>query len=112
MKLEEIDRALRSDPGMQPSAEFASRVMGAVRREVQDQGSIAFPWRRLLPGLIVCCLLTVAALIFAEPRPVPEPIATTLRDPRFVQAATWVPLYVLGTWVMIRAVLRFAGFGR
>lgn len=112
MNVKEIEDALRGDHVIRPTTEFASRVMGAVRREAQEQESIAFPWRRVLPGLIVCCVLTVVALIFMEPRPLPEAISMKLRDPRLIQAATWVPTYVLGIWVMIRTVLRVAGFDR
>ena len=112
MNANEIERALRDDRTIRPSAEFASRVMGAVRREALDPGSIAFPWRRALPGMIACCVLTVVALILVEPQPLSEATSMRLRDPRFVQAVTWVPMYALATWLMIRAVLRIAGFRR
>jgi len=112
MNAKEIEHALRSDRPIRPSAEFASRVMGAVRREAQESESIAFPWLRVLPGLIACCALTVVALILVEPQPLPEAVSTKLRDPRLLQAVTWVPTYILGTWAMIWTTLRFAGFSR
>jgi len=112
MNAKEIEHALRGDRTIRPSAEFASRVMGAVRREAQDQASIAFPWRRVLPGMIACCVLTVVALILVEPRPLPEATAMKLRDPALIQAVMWVPTYLLGTWAMIWTALRVAGFRR
>jgi hypothetical protein len=112
MNANQIEDALRGDPKIRPSAEFASRVMGAVRREAQGRQGIEFPWRRMLPGMVACCLLTVVALVLIEPQPLSEATAMKLRDPKLMQAVTWVPTYVLGTWVMIWTALRVAGFRR
>ncbi len=54
MSNEEIDRALGSDDTIVPSSGFASSVMEAVRRDTETPPPIPFPWKRALPGFIVC----------------------------------------------------------
>jgi len=108
----EIERALRDDETIQPTREFASRVMGAVRRQAGERDALAFPWRRLLPGLIASVALTVAALVFAPPITLSESTIRMLRDPVLIQSATWVPTAILGTWLLVWGSLRFAGYRR
>jgi uncharacterized membrane protein HdeD (DUF308 family) len=112
MNANEIDRALREDETIEPSPIFASRVMGAVRRQVSEQEAIAFPWSRLLPGLVGCAAAIVAAFMFAPPLTIPEWVTTTLRDPVLLQAATWVPTLAIGTWLLVWGSLRLAGYRR
>lgn len=112
MNTNEIERALCNDETIEPTREFASRVMGAVRREVGEREALAFPWRRLLPGLIASMALTVAALVFAQPLALSESTVRLLRDPVLIQSSTWVPTAILGTWLLIWGSLRFAGYRR
>lgn len=60
--MSDIDRILSSDPVIEPSAGFASRVMGQVRQEANAPPPIEFPWRRFLPGAITCAALILIAL--------------------------------------------------
>jgi len=111
MTAHEIDLALRNDRTIEPSLGFAARVMRAVHLQVDDLGALAFPWRRLLPGLIACVLLTVVWLAVAPP-PTPEPSETMtklLEDPGLAQAVTWVVMVLLGSWALVWGTMRFAG---
>lgn len=60
--MSDIDRILSGDPVIEPSAGFASRVMGQVRQEATAPPPIEFPWRRFLPGAITCAAILVLAL--------------------------------------------------
>ena len=110
MNAKEIDRALREDETIEPSPIFASRVMGAVRRQVADQDAIAFPWSRLLPGLVACAAVTAAAFLYTPPLEIPGPVMAMLRDPLLLQAATWGPTLLIGTWLLVWGSLRLAGY--
>jgi hypothetical protein len=109
---DEIERALLEDRSAVPSPGFASRVMGAVRRQAQEEEAIGFPWRRLLPGLIGSVALVVTAVVLT---PVPKVSDTWLRilqDPAAVRASTLVPVVLLGSWLIAWLPLRLAGFSR
>ena len=53
MNADDLDRILASEPGIEPSADFAPSVMRAVRAVAAEPAALAFPWRRALPGLCV-----------------------------------------------------------
>lgn len=53
-----IERELLGAAG-EPSPRFAVRVMAAVRREAATPPPLAFPWRRLVLGLLACALWLV-----------------------------------------------------
>jgi hypothetical protein len=59
---EEMDRVLAGDDGIVPSSGFASSVMKALRRDAEAPPPIPFPWKRALPGLIVCLAAAVVLL--------------------------------------------------
>jgi hypothetical protein len=112
MNPNEIDRALREDRGIAPSPAFAARVMGAVRRQADDREAIAFPWLRMLPGLVASLVIVVATVILAPPPEIPRSVVQVLENPAFVQAATWVPMGLLGTWLATWLSVRLAGYSR
>jgi hypothetical protein len=62
MKDNDIERALRSDPGVTPSADFTGRVMVSVRQLAREREALTFPWRRLATGLSLCAVVTGAGL--------------------------------------------------
>lgn len=105
----EIDLALRNDLTIEPSLGFAARVMRAVHRQIDDLGALAFPWRRLLPGLISCVLLTVIWLALAPPPEPSETMAKLREDPALAQAVSWVVMVLLGSWTLVWSTMRFAG---
>jgi hypothetical protein len=109
---DEIENALLEDRAAVPSREFASRVMGSVRRQAQEEEAIGFPWRRLLPGLIGSAALVVAVAVLAPAPQVPDAWLRMPQDPAALQAWTWAPLGLLGTWLIAWLPPRLAGFSR
>lgn len=63
MSNEEIDRLLVGDNTIVPSSGFASSVMAAVRRDTEAPPPIPFPWKRALPGFIVCIAAAAVLLL-------------------------------------------------
>jgi len=60
----ELDAILGEEPEIEPSKEFASGVMNALRREVATPPPLRFPWICVIPALVTWAL-AVAALIAA-----------------------------------------------
>lgn len=61
-----IDRALRAERSLEPSPQFAARVMRSVRDEADATQALPFPWVRFglgpgLAGLILLLLLGTSA---------------------------------------------------
>lgn len=48
-----MDRILASEDPLLPSSGFAAAVMERVREEAASPTPIPFPWRRILPGVVV-----------------------------------------------------------
>jgi hypothetical protein len=112
MNANEIDRALREDRAITPSPDFAARVMVAVRRQAVEHEGLAFPWRRLLPGLAACTAIAVAGMIWGAPPAIPEAVTRVMENAAVVHAATWVPMSLLGSWMLVWTSLRLAGHRR
>ena len=112
MNANEIDRALREDRTITPSTNFAARVMVAVRRQAGEHEALAFPWRRLLPGLVACTAIAVTGVIWGTPPTIPASVTRIMQDAAAVQAATWIPMSLLGTWMLVWSSLRLAGHRR
>jgi hypothetical protein len=72
MSDDELDRILSAEQGVVPSANFARNVMAKVRMEAAAPAPIPFPWKRALPGLVLCVLsltaMCVAAFLRNEPQ--------------------------------------------
>ena len=69
MNHDDIDRALRDEPEIVPSAGFAYRVMGAVRRQAEHQRAIPFPWKPLASGLAISVVVAVVGVVTGEAPP-------------------------------------------
>jgi len=69
MSDDELDRILSADEGIVPSANFTRNVMAKVRMEAAAPAPIAFPWKRALPGLVLCVLSLAAMCVAAFLRP-------------------------------------------
>jgi|SRR5579872_2798197 len=50
---EKIDRILAKEDELIPSSGFVGSVMGRIREEVAAPPPIPFPWRRVVPGLVL-----------------------------------------------------------
>ncbi len=87
-----IDQALRQEPSVVPSPEFAARVMGSVREQADATQAIPFPWVRLGLGLGLAGLVLLLA-----PTVAPGPTLTSAMDPVVALVAQWVSLTTAGT---------------
>jgi hypothetical protein len=72
MRDDELDRMLSAEQGLVPSANFARNVMARVRMEAAAPAPIAFPWKRVLPGLVLCVLSVAAMCVAALQRSEPQ----------------------------------------
>jgi hypothetical protein len=112
MSVNEIERALGEDPQIEPSSDFCARVMVTVRQEVREHEALAFPWSRLIPGLVACALVAVVGLIIDPTPSAPASLVSVLEDPMVSQALTWMSSTMVGIWMLVWMSLRFAGVGR
>jgi|SRR5579883_3125641 len=62
MHNDELERILSSEPEVQASPMFASKVMRAVEREAAGPPPIGFPWKRALPGF-AAGILAIGSLL-------------------------------------------------
>ena len=53
MRDEEVDRALSGETDILPSSGFTRSVMDAVKRQVEAPRPIPFPWKRVVPAIVV-----------------------------------------------------------
>ena len=130
MKDHELDRILSAEQDIVPSANFARNVMDKVRMEASAPPPIPFPWKRALPGGILCVLAVVAVLVTAVLRPGPQRVPEVSGPSMFtglwanllsglgelLRAANagglgWILLALLLTFVSVKLSLRLAGRG-
>lgn len=69
MQYDELDRIMSEEHTIVPSSGFTASVMSAVLRESFAAAPIAFPWRRVLPGLIASGVVLAVLIqrIFVQP---------------------------------------------
>ena len=88
--MDELERLLAADEGLEPSSGLTERVMRAVIDEAEALPPIAFPWRRSVIGLSACLLLLTVGLVMALaqglPELVPGPELKPKLDPRLVSS--------------------------
>ena len=117
MKHEPIDRILGEDPTLTPSSGFVGSVMEAVRREAAGPEPLAFPWRRVAPGLAICLLAVVAAAIATLTGPTgaeneSAPLTALLERTLLAQSTLLIAGTLLGSWMVVRMTLMLSGFER
>lgn len=108
MRDDAIDRALRDEPEIHPSAGFSQRVMRSVRQEADRQGAIPFPWRQLGAGLALSAGVAIIGAITGD-----APPEAALPD-RFVYLApalAWLSTALASSLGLAWWSLRFAGRG-
>jgi hypothetical protein len=127
---DEMDRMLLRENEILPSSGFVVSVMEAVRREAVAPPPIPFPWKRVLPGLVVAgaVLVTiVVVLVGAHAGTVPVPradspssavlsLGPSLFGPSLLHggiesAATWIVLALVTAFVSVKISIGLA-FGR
>jgi len=62
MNRDELDRILSAEQEILPSSGFTASVMAAVREEASAPPPIPFPWKRVLPGLVIAAVVLVVLL--------------------------------------------------
>jgi hypothetical protein len=69
MQYDELDRIMSDEESIVPSSGFTASVMAAVQRDSSASVPIAFPWRRVLPGLAASGLALAVLLqqLFMQP---------------------------------------------
>lgn len=101
MSNEEMDRVLAGDDAVVPSSGFTSLVMEAVRRDAQAPPPIPFPWKRALPGLIVCVVVAAALLVSGRASGVAPEI-------RIEAWESWIGLALLVSILSVALSMRLA----
>jgi len=128
MRDPELDRILSTEQDIVPSANFARNVMDKVRMEASAPPPIPFPWKRALPGIILCVLAVVAVFVTAVLRPRPQRVLPAAGPSMFtglwadllsgvgelLRAANaggfgWILLALLLTFVSVKLSLRLTG---
>ncbi len=111
--MDDLDRILAGESGIEPSSGFAETVMDAVRAEAARPAPIPFPWRRLLPGLALSCVLLVAAAILGTTAGTPilrlPPIdPVTIAREAAASGISWALIALAGSWLVVRLAVRRA----
>ncbi len=111
--MDDLDRILAGESGIEPSSGFAETVMDAVRAEAARPAPIPFPWRRLLPGLALSCVLLVVAAILATRAGAPMLRLPPIDPEAIARAAVasgipWALAALAGSWLIVRLALRRA----
>lgn len=114
MKDETIDRILASEETLLPSSGFTSAVMDRIRQEAAAPQPIPFPWRRVVPGIVLGCgglgwgMVELARLAIAaahDPQPMAPPISLAELLP--FENLGWAALALvvaLATWFVSQRV--------
>jgi hypothetical protein len=105
---------IREAERIEPSPQFAARVMAAVRKEAMQPLPIPFPWRRVAIGAVlgigVSAVFASSSAVTSRTESAWASLASTVDaiDPVFVGALTGVLLFSLATvqfalWLARRA---------
>jgi hypothetical protein len=121
---EALDRLLDehlagSSEEIEPSSGFAFSVMEAIHAEAAEPPPIAFPWRRVLPGLsmIVCGLVAILVLALRVGKPgatgttaIPNHVPDALSMTHLFTAT--IPSFTVGEmmlgWILLAVCLSVA----
>jgi hypothetical protein len=71
MQPDELDRLLSEEGSISPSPDFTSAVMSAVRREAATPGTLGFPWKPVVFGIVSAALSIVAGVDLGTAAPSP-----------------------------------------
>jgi len=109
--MDELDRILGEDEGLEPSSGLTSRVMDALEQDRATPPPIAFPWLRLLPAFLGALGIAAAFAVYLAAgtmgTPPPFDLARWLDHPLAV-ALGWAALSLLGSWAVFRLSMRLA----
>jgi len=86
--MDELERILEENEGLEPSSGLTDSVMRAVLEEASAPPPLPFPWIRLALGMGGCLVLLAVAVVLAVAQGLPEAAPATgtgfLLDPRLV----------------------------
>jgi len=109
--MDELDRVLGADEGLEPSSGFTRRVMEALE-ERSEPPPIPFPWVRVLPALVGAVAVVVAFGVYLAVEPWSAVgvfnVAEWLEHP-LAGPVSWLVLSLAGSWAAFRMSMRLAG---
>ncbi|HEY1800847.1 MAG TPA: hypothetical protein VGG46_07925 [Terriglobales bacterium] len=108
-----LDRILSNDADIVPSSVFVRNMMAAIHREASTPAAISFPWRRVIPGLVISeiALTILLVLGIAEMRasgvvaPMPSHIFVDVIQRSINYGIGWIALGLVASFVPLRFVL-------
>jgi hypothetical protein len=86
----DIDLILARKDDIVPSSGFSASVMEAIAREATAPPPIPFPWKRALPGLVWCLVVSIGFLMKSQGSGYnPPPVSGGLDLSALLGAAVW-----------------------
>jgi hypothetical protein len=99
-----IDRALADEPPLEPSPQFAARVMRSVHDDLDTREAIGVPWGRLGLGFSLAAVaMALGAVVPAGPTP------AWAAAPELAEAVQWATITLAGTVAIAVGSYRLAG---
>ena len=109
--MDELDRILGADEGLEPSSGFSRRVMEALEQDQSTPPPIPFPWMRLLPALLGALGIVVAFAVYLATEPLgPTPALDVAKwlDHPLAGPLGWAGLSLIGSWAAFSLSMRLA----
>lgn len=109
--MDELDRILGSEEGLEPSSGLTRRVMEALEQDRQTPPPIPFPWMRLLPALLGALGIVVAFAVYlatGSPGPTPAIDAARWLEHPLAAPLGWAALSLIGSWIAYYMSMRLA----
>ena len=111
--MDELDRILSEDEGLEPSLGFTERVMDAVQEERPEP--IAFPWARFVPAVIAALVILVGFPMFITREALMN--SPQIDYSQWLEHPLAMPLGIacaamVGSWFVMRMSMRMAGGAR
>ena len=110
-----VDRILAGEDALIPSSGFAASVMERVRDEASAPAPIPFPWKRILPGVILAiaalgwCVFEMAQTLLSTAKSLPPAGHLGLGgNLPAITTAGWIALALLApllAWLFARRVV-------
>jgi hypothetical protein len=119
MTTDDLDRILASEEPLLPSSGFARVVMERVRESASAPPPLAFPWRGFVIRLsflsalaVVCGWIVATSPAAGALRAALASALAVFEDARVPLALSAISLSLVGTYLLVRLTLSFAGARR
>ncbi|MCP3980129.1 MAG: hypothetical protein GY716_12560 [bacterium] len=109
--MDELDRILGEDEGLEPSSGLTRRVMESLEQDRRTPPPIPFPWLRVLPALVGALGIVVAFAVYFAAKPLGPATALevgTWPDHPLAAPLGWAALSLVGSWAVFRLSMRLA----